>query len=1384
MFSPRAAPKRERCRVALRLAAQGARGRRRAEPPRAASPASPPPPRARACAVRTPDGRRAHRRHARARARPRSRATPPDILITTPESLYLLLTSEARDGARLGRDGDRRRDPRDRRRPSAARTSFLSLERLEALRPRGAPPLQRIGLSATQRPLDEVARLLGGGSSDEGAAAPGRRSSTPAAKKAWDLRVEVPVEDMGRLGEPIDEIRSGDAAQAPSARPRSGRAIHPRLVELIRAHRSTMIFVNSRRLAERLAAALNEVAGEEIALAHHGSVAREQRVEIEERLKRGDLPRIVATSLARARHRHGRGRPRRPDRGAAVASRRASSASAAPATTSARVSRGRDLPEVPRRPPRRAPTATRAHDGGRGRGDVLPAEPARRARAADRRRSSRSDDDRRRRASSRSCAAPRPSPSSRAARSRACSTCSPAATRRDEFAELRPRVTWDRVTRHAARARGRASASRSSTAAPSPTAASTASSSRGGDEKASRRVGELDEEMVFESREGEVFLLGASSWRIDRDHPRPRARRRPRPASPARCPSGTATGPVARSRSARAIGALARTLAAHAPGAAAARLREGARPRRARRARTSSQYLREQVEATGEVPERPARSSSSATVDEIGDWRVCVLSPFGARVHAPWCMRRRSRASARASDARRRGRVVRRRHRLPPARAPTSRPTSTRFFPPPTRSRTSSSQALGGSSLFAARFRENAGARAAPAAAPPGPALAALGAAQARRRSARGRVALRVVPDRARDVPRVPARRLRPARRSSTCSADVRAREIRVVTVDTRGALALRGVAPLLVRRQLHLRRRRAARRAPRAGARGRPRRSCASCSARPSCASCSTPSAIAELERSLQRLDGHRAPSADALHDLLLSPRRPRATTRSRARVDARPRAPRRSDRLSSSASGASFAFAIAGETRFVAAEDAARFRDALGVVPAARPARRVPRARRRRARRSRLALRAHARAVHARRRSRARFGARRAARSRGARSASPAPGASSRARSRPGGRGREWCDAEVLATRSATLARGAAQGGRARRARGASRASSLAWQGVGRPRASGPDALARGRRAARGRPLAGLGARARRPAGARRPAIGPSDLDMLCAAGEVVWVGVEPLGPHDGRIALYLADQLAAARAARRDPCEGELAGRFRELLAQRGALFFAELVARHRRVRARRARRALGSGLGRRGDERHLRAAAQLPRRRRRARAGAPGSSRLMGSPRAPRRSAGQRRPLVAGLPRAAPSRRATPSAAPRSRARCSSATASSPARRSHAEGISGGFTAVYEVLKAMEEAGRVRRGYFVAGLGAAQFALPGRRRRLRAAPRAPRRRRGRRARRDRSREPVRRRARLARARERRAARVRSAPPARTSSSGAASSSATRAAPTRAS
>ena len=214
----------------------------------------------------------------------------PDILITTPESLYLMLTSQARE---LLRSLDTVILDEVHAVAGTKRGAHLalSLERLEHLI---GEPVQRIGLSATQRPLEEIGRFVSGGREIELVDA-GRA-------KELDLRVVVPTEDMRQPTEtmaPYQAERSDITGLAAGVDPGSSSiwpSIYPEVLRLVREHRSTIVFVNNRRLAERLALRLNELAEEEIARAHHGSLAREQRVEVEELLKKGAIPCLVATS--------------------------------------------------------------------------------------------------------------------------------------------------------------------------------------------------------------------------------------------------------------------------------------------------------------------------------------------------------------------------------------------------------------------------------------------------------------------------------------------------------------------------------------------------------------------------------------------------------------------------------------------------------------------------------------------------------------------------------------------------------------------------------------------------------------------------------------------------------------------------------------------------------------------------------------------------------------------------------------------------------------------------------------------------------------------------------------------------------------------------------
>jgi ATP-dependent Lhr-like helicase len=212
---------------------------------------------------------------------------PPDILITTPESLYLMLTSAVRSTLRSVRwvfVDEVHAVAASKRGAHLA----LSLERLEELT--DTPP-QRIGLSATQRPLDTIARFLGGGTVAENAWTPRPvRIIDVPSDRGLDIEIVVPVEDMAA---PVSvDLLDPEAIPTRSIWP----AVYPALLEQIREHQSTIVFANSRRLAERTCSELNRLAGEEIARAHHGSVAREQRLEIEEGLKNGTLKAVVATS--------------------------------------------------------------------------------------------------------------------------------------------------------------------------------------------------------------------------------------------------------------------------------------------------------------------------------------------------------------------------------------------------------------------------------------------------------------------------------------------------------------------------------------------------------------------------------------------------------------------------------------------------------------------------------------------------------------------------------------------------------------------------------------------------------------------------------------------------------------------------------------------------------------------------------------------------------------------------------------------------------------------------------------------------------------------------------------------------------------------------------
>ncbi|HXI79656.1 MAG TPA: DEAD/DEAH box helicase, partial [Verrucomicrobiae bacterium] len=569
---------------------------------------------------------------------------PPDILITTPESLYLLLTSQAREILRGVEHVivDEVHAIAGSKRGAHLALSLERLERLIAQREGSRPP-QRIGLSATQRPLDLIGRFLGG-------SGPGREVTIvdAGARKPLDLQVVVPIEDMTKPGEvlPLDEQPGGPATN-PEARVSIWPAIHPRILELIRSHRSTIVFTNSRRLSERLAQRLNELAGEELVRAHHGSIAREQRIAIEEDLKAGRSPAIVATSslelgidmgavdlviqvesptsVARGLQRIGRAGHQvgAPSKGvifpkyrgdlleAAVVARRmhegAIEATAIPRTpldvlaqqlVAMTVMDPWTVDEVLATVTRATPYETLSREVLEGvLGMLAGAYPS------------------------------------------------------DEFAELKPRLTWDRTTDVVAGRRdARVVAVTSGGTIPDRGLFGVFMIGEAG--TPGRRVGELDEEMVYESRVGEVLTLGSSSWRIE-EIGHDRVTVSPAPGVPGKLPwwHGDAVGrPI---ELGRALGGFI--------GEAEADLARGPRGRTAILDRLHEShdldvlaaenlvaYLEDEQASAGALP-TDHRIVVQRFRDELGDWRLVLLTPFGGRVHAPWSLAIEARLGERLS---------------------------------------------------------------------------------------------------------------------------------------------------------------------------------------------------------------------------------------------------------------------------------------------------------------------------------------------------------------------------------------------------------------------------------------------------------------------------------------------------------------------------------------------------------------------------------------------------------------------------------------------------------------------------------------------------------------------------------------------------------------
>ncbi|WP_104081235.1 ATP-dependent helicase [Cryobacterium sp. Y11] len=652
---------------------------------------------------------------------------PPDILITTPESLFLMLTSAARDSLR----GVETVIIDEVHAVAASKRGAhlaVSLERLDALL---SHPAQRIGLSATVRPQSEVARFLGG-------AAPVQIVAPPALKR-FDLRVVVPVDDMSDLGPaPQREgVTSASAPQTGSIWPHVEEAI----VDEVLAHSSSIVFANSRRLTERLTARFNEIYAERLAeteasalvtvaqgnvgamgtpaalrppaelmgasgqsagaepllaRAHHGSVSKEQRAFIEDDLKSGRLRCVVATSslelgidmgavdlvvqvesppsvssglqrLGRAGHQVGE-----ISRGVIYPKHRADLIHAAVAAERM-VAGAIESLRVPTNPLDILAQQTVA---------ACALEPIDVEMWFDTVR--------------------RSAPFSTLPRSAYEATLDLLAGRypSDQFAELRPRIIWDR---DAGTLTGRPGAQRLAVTSGGtiPDRGLFGVFMVGGEQVTGKRVGELDEEMVYESRVNDVFALGTTSWRIQ-EITHDRVLVVPAFGQPGRLPFWKGDGLGRPAELGQAIGAFVREVGGLPADQARDRCAAGGLDPRA--ISNLLAFLDEQRAATGQLP-----TDRTLVVerfrDELGDWRVVLHSPFGTPVHAPWALAVSARVRERygidgscvASDD---GIVV----RIPDTES--EPPGSELFVFDPDELEQLVTDEVGGSALFASRFRE------------------------------------------------------------------------------------------------------------------------------------------------------------------------------------------------------------------------------------------------------------------------------------------------------------------------------------------------------------------------------------------------------------------------------------------------------------------------------------------------------------------------------------------------------------------------------------------------------------------------------------------------------------------------------------------------------
>ncbi len=1210
--------------------------------------------------------------------RRRMERNPPDILITTPESLYLMLTSAVRSVLRTVRwvivdevhavAGSKR-----------GAHLALSLERLEEITD-DSP--QRIGLSATQRPLETIADFLGGGTVTDEVWTP-RPVTVIDVPQDRDLEVEVvvPVEDMNEPGEP--DPLDPDNTPTRSIWP----AVYPELLSQIDSHNSTIVFANSRRLAERVCSEINNLAGAEIARAHHGSVAREQRLEIEEALKKGELKAVVATSslelgidmgavdlvlqieapnsVASGLQRVGRsGHQVGGVSRAKIFPKYRGDLLVATVISSRMAERKVETTRIPANPidvlsqqivaqvVSGDTTADRLYEIGR-----------------------------------------RAKPYASLSRAVFDETLDMLAGRypSDLFAELRPRITWDRATGEV-------------TARPGARQLAVTNPGTIPDRGLYRvtlpdgsRVGELDEEMVYESREGDTFLLGSSAWRIIQiTHDRVEVV--PAPGVPAKMPfwHGDMLGrPL---ETGRAVGRFIRQTASLDGDEATERLRSEFRLNEHAAANLVA-YLDEEREATGVLP-----TDQTVVVerfqDEIGDWRVVLLSPFGARIHAPWAMALRHRFRSRygtdvdviwSDDG-----IA---FRFPDSDEP---PTSHDLILEPEEVEPLLFEHLADTALFAARFREAAGR-----------------ALLLPRRRPGERVPLWLQRRRSADLLGVAKQfgsfpiLLEVYREIFQDDFDlsalqevlgaIRSREIRVVPVDTHSpspfasSLLFSFIAAYMYEADAPLAERRAT-------ALTLDRDLLRDLLGEGELRELLDPEVVAGIELELQHLTENRqVRHADGVHDLL------------------RDLGPLTIDDIQVRSHGVDVTSALetladsrrvvvvtmGGERKWAAIEDVARLRDGLGVQPP--PG--VPHTLlepvddplgdvvSRYARTHGPFLAADAAAALG-----LPIGVVGTALRRLEQTGRVVQGAF-----RPNGQGREWVDEGVLKRlkrRSLARLRSEIEPVDA----SALARFEIAWQGVGPEPPRGRNALTDAIRRLTGAAIPA--STLERDVLAARVADPGTGIDELMLTGDLVWVGRGPLGHRDGRVALYPRETLATLWTG---PDQGhepdDIGSAILESLESGGAAFFHDIYG------------AVGGGepeavldslwdlvwAGRITNDTFAPVRAFLSRRKGRS------GGRPSLSSRFPAHAQG-RWSLTENLVRSP----ATDTERHAAWAELLADRHGVVTRRTVlAEGFPGGFGALYPVYSHLEETGRIRRGYFVEGLGGSQFALPGAVDRLRGA-----------------------------------------------------------------